>query len=277
MSNRDVDRIARLQRAAYGAGADSAARAAAVAELEALLAVPVEEPTGEGPTGEGEARLTALPAADAADAADAAATADPPEAADAPAGVVGFLRRNRTAVISAAAALAVGLTIGWGLGASGTPTERLGGDDPGASDATDADVPEPEPFTNSYTGALPPVPVASTGAVGVFTRPQEPDDVPTHMADGSSGEAGFDLETASTRLIGERADGVKVYAAREENGVDICVLLAAGQLLAKTCTEFGQFNGSGLLVEGTYEEPYGTVGVLWRPDGTLAWAAIVGE
>ncbi|QAY72414.1 hypothetical protein ET445_02725 [Agromyces protaetiae] len=284
MPHSDADRISHLQRIAYGAGSDDAARAEAAAELAAIFSPrtaptavgTLERPGGADIAGDSrgldaggeaftfDALVSAVEGREEPDAASARAADDDREAdgPGGPAGLVGFLVRHRAAVLSAAAALAVGLAVGWSLGTSEHPTGGRPLDAAGIA-------------SGSSTGRVePPRPVAGTSMIRVFDRPQDPAfDVPAALADSAAGSLGaLDLDPSSTRLLAERDDGLAAFAARHANGLDVCLLVGVGSGLASTCTNDGQVDAGGLSIVGTFEQPYGQVGVIWEPDGDLSWA-----
>jgi hypothetical protein len=224
-------RMARLQRLAYGADTPDAERAAAAAELAALQA------------------HDAVHAADAAPARARAAgsiedgRADEPAtrpAAVPPGSAAGAPTRSpqpgpRRALALSAATLVAGIAIGWGVGSAVEPSE----------------------------GADVGVPVAETAAWEVFDRPATDGDFVRHP--GPLVDIGTD--DASRRLLLTRSDGVRLIAARTTDGENACLILAlpVGRP-ATACTEDGRFPRDGLRAEISVQG----VGVYlagWAPDG----------
>lgn len=116
----DEQRIARLQRLAYGAATSDEERAAAEAELAALRRQPREPARERDP-----AASAAVTRTDDPDAAGAPPRATPPRTdALRPRTVV------RVAAVAAVAALLIGAASGWVLGSAADPSVGAGGEAP---------------------------------------------------------------------------------------------------------------------------------------------------
>ena len=266
MPHRDDDRIALLQRLAYGAGTSDVERASAAAELALLR----DGATASAPAMFHRPSALGAPANPAATTATAAGGDDPfalllrpgPEAhrprvgdgpaaepaprlpapaTDAAAGAtpspaVGSL--VRWIVTTAAVSLAVGVIAGWSFGARVVPVG-------------------PE------AGGPSMIPVSDIPALVVFDRPQVPEDVPASVA----GDPTYDPTTF--RLLASRVDGVTVHAARAAGGDDVCVIVAVPDTVtASACTSDRRFPGDGLSIEarGTGRTAYAAT---WHPSGEV--------
>ena len=221
------ERVARLQRVAYGADATAAERAAAEAELAAL-----REPDDPGENAAGNVTARDGGAGSAPSASDAASASL--VSADAPPGRPP--RSGRRAVLAySAAALVAGVAVGWGVGSAVVPSE---GSDVG-------------------------VPVAETVAWEVFDRPATDGDLVQHP--GPLVDIGTDDSTR--RLLLTRSDGVRLIAARTSDGEDACLILAlpVGRP-ATACTEDGLFPRDGLRAEISIQG-VGVYLAGWSPDG----------
>lgn len=221
------ERVARLQRVAYGADATDAERAAAEAELAAL-----REPDDPGENAAGNVTARDGGAGSAPSASDAASASL--VSADAPPGRPP--RSGRRAVLAySAAALVAGVAVGWGVGSAVVPSE---GSDVG-------------------------VPVAETVAWEVFDRPATDGDLVQHP--GPLVDIGTDDSTR--RLLLTRSDGVRLIAARTSDGEDACLILAlpVGRP-ATACTEDGLFPRDGLRAEISIQG-VGVYLAGWSPDG----------
>ena len=221
------ERVARLQRVAYGADATDAERAAAEAELAAL-----REPDDPGENAAGNVTARDGGAGSAPSASDAASASL--VSADAPPGRPP--RSGRRAVLAySAAALVAGVAIGWGVGSAVVPSE----------------------------GSAVGVPVAETVAWEVFDRPATDGDLVQHP--GPLVDIGTDDSTR--RLLLTRSDGVRLIAARTSDGEDACLILAlpVGRP-ATACTEDGLFPRDGLRAEISIQG-VGVYLAGWSPDG----------
>lgn len=236
------ERIARLQRLAYGADATDAERAAAEAELAALRerGDAGEGAAGEAPArsgaGDGSTRSTAAAATVSVSAGAAAPDAASASLDSADVRPVRPPRFGRRAVLAySAAALVAGTVIGWAVGSGIAPSE---GSDVG-------------------------VPVAETTAWEVFDRPPTDGDFARHP--GPLVDLGTDDSTR--RLLLTRSDGVRLIAVRTTDGENACLILAlpVGRP-ATACTEDGRFPRDGIRAEISVQG----VGVYlagWKPDG----------
>lgn len=228
----DLDqRMARLQRLAYGADTSDAERAAAAAELAALRAHDADHAADAAParaagsTEDGQAeepatvRATVLPGSSAG-----VATRSPQS----------VLRR---ALALSAATLVAGIAIGWGVGSAVEPSE----------------------------GADVGVPVTETRAWEVFDRPATDGDFVRHP--GPLVDIGTD--DATRRLLLTRSDGVQLVAVRTIDGEDACLILAlpVGRP-ATACTEDGRFPRDGLRAEISVQG-VGVYLAGWSPDGRV--------
>ncbi|MFB6611447.1 hypothetical protein ACFCVO_14065 [Agromyces sp. NPDC056379] len=243
-----ADRVADLERIVYGSGASDEEReqsARELLELRAALAA-AEERTDEAGT---TAETADVEAADA-DSAPAPHTDDPVAAADP-------RRRLRRVIIAATAALVIGVLAGWQLGAREAEQR--------AELASAAGSAFPGPRTQAeYLAALPPA--ADSPATEVFDRPATAADAPEASWMPDVGGAGAD-----SRLLAIRGDGTSIYAVHD--GDEYCVYVVLPVLEAGTisCTEGGRFPAEGLQAGMSVEgSPEATVGVTWRPDGSLS-------
>jgi hypothetical protein len=212
-----ADRIARLQRLAYGADTPDAERAAAATELAALTdaRAAARPPSGDGmPDPDAPGLGSHGPdASEASDATDVPAVSPPTPPGDARA-----RPRLRALLAASAGALVVGIATGWALGNAQEPSE----------------------------GADVGIPVAETTAWEVFDRPMTRRDFvryPAPLVD-------IGADVTSRRLLLTRSDGVRLVAVRTADGEDACLVLAlpAGRP-ATACTEGGRFPGDGLRAE----------------------------
>ena len=237
--DRDVDvDVARLQRIAYGSGATDAERAAAARALaEATSAegqTSARGPASTEPAGQPHPRPTARTGSRAG-GAETSAAHERPET------------RLRWAIVSGAAALAVGLLIGWGLGSRDAARPPVLADGPPADELTYAE----------YLDALPLVMDAEASAV--FARESISGDAlpPPWARDGFF----------QPRLLLTLSDGSRVFAARRDD--EVCVVLAfpidGGQ---SRCTEGGRFPEAGIRVAAAREAA--RFEIVWRVDGSVA-------
>ncbi|MFE5670186.1 hypothetical protein ACFQ58_01125 [Agromyces sp. NPDC056523] len=245
-----TERVAELQRIAYGVGASDGERAAAADELEGLrrAAVPVEvddvhprDPVAPGAAISGSP--SADPDADPFDGvAGPGADADVPERS--PSNTV------RWAALAGAVALAVGFGAGWLFGAQSAPTL----DAPGAGQDGDVTFDLIDPDTAR-------VPVENAPALAVFERAQVPEDIPTFL-DPS-------IETASYRRLLTLPDGATVHAARAAGGTDFCVVVEHPDVGAgSACTGDGMFPPDGLWSEMSFDGDH-SYRVTWPASGEV--------
>lgn len=248
-----ADRIADLERLAYGSGASDDERERAVRELLELRASATQENAVDASATEATIEPSGLEAA-GADGADGPAV-DVPVAATA----ADPRRRVRRVIIAATAALVVGVLAGWQLGAREAEQQ--------AELAAAAESVFPGPRTQAeYLAALPVA--ADSPAIEVFDRPATDADVPAVPWAHDFGEG-----TAEFRLLATRGDGTSIYAAHD--GDEYCLFIVLAELDAGSmgCTEEGRFPAEGLeiglSVSGS-PSPTFSVSAVWRPDGSLA-------
>ncbi|WP_353828426.1 hypothetical protein [Agromyces sp. SYSU T0242] len=249
----DAERIAELQRLAYGAGSDVADRARAERELAAL-----REPSGRAvavavaPSG----GRPSVPASDSEtppderggawpDGIDPADDRVPAPAPSAP--VV------RVAGLAAAIALAIGFAGGLatGLNLAGAVSEP--------------DVPDSELVFPLADPAEQGLPLEGSLAAEVFERAQSPSDLPES---GSFVESmGFDA--ASIRKLASLPDGTSVHVARASDGDGICLFTELPEVGGgSSCTPEPVFPAGGVRV--AYEQQGGDwLTVIWGADGAL--------
>lgn len=228
------ERIARLQRAAYGPVVPDPERQAAAAELAALRSS--REPgTGRRADADGRARGGAEP--DAARERPATATRSLHEDGDIGTSDPRPAWAGRRLVTASAVALLVGLAAGWALGVA----VPRGGD----------------------AGA---VPAAETAAWRVFDAPVPNGDRVRYPAPPVE----VDLDRDSRRLLAARSDGVRVVAVRSEDGRDAClVLVVPSGPSAAACTADGRFPADGLVVR-TEQPGTGIFSATWEASGRVS-------
>lgn len=230
----DLDeRIARLQRIAYGADATAEARAAARAEL-ASARTPVDGTAHESPDVAEES-----PVAEdrAAPTGDAAARGTGTRSAGTTTGARDRRIGIRVAVVSAVATLLVGAATGWMLG-SASDASMGAGDDP---------------------------PIEWTRAWQVFDRRAGDGDFVRHPPP----EDAVELDDSSRRLLVTRSDGVRLVAARTADGGNACLILVlpVGRP-GIACTELGRFPAGGLRAEVS-ARAVGEYVAIWYADGRV--------
>ncbi|MEI5582874.1 MULTISPECIES: hypothetical protein [unclassified Agromyces] len=223
------ERMARLQRLAYGAGASEEERTAAAAELAALQESSTADREGPG--------VLSAPA-DRPEPGVAAIEPMAPQPGAPPVPAVRSGERSRVGAVLAAAtaALVAGGVVGWALGSTTEPSE----------------------------GADVGIPVAETAAWEVFDRPVTEGDFvryPAPLVD-------IDADDTTRRLLLTRSDGVQLVAVRTSDGEDACLVLAVpvGRP-ATACTEDGLFPGDGLMTEISVQG-VGVYLAGWDPDGS---------
>jgi hypothetical protein len=246
----NTERLAQLQRIAYGAGTSDDERAAAVDELEGLRRA--------GARGEAEARSADMSAHDPPAAAVESAAADP----DPFDGIPGLRTdgddpersgsdARRWAALAGAIALAVGVGIGWLFGAQTASTLAP----PGTAPDDDVTFEMIEP-----AGA--PVPIDRAPALAVFAHEQLPDDLPT-FRDASIGSKSY-------RHLLTLPDGVTVHAALRVGGAEVCLIVEHPDSSAgATCTGDGMFPPEGVSVETSFDGGPG-YRVMWSASGEVA-------
>ncbi len=248
------EQVLRLQRIAYGAVANDAERADALAELESLRRAEA-----------GEADVAAASVVDGPEPAPVAddfpETASGGDAREDAHGVShraahGVAARPLTwAIAAGTAALLVGVAMGWQAGARLTAAESATVDPAGDTSVSLS--------VGSVVAA--PTPVEGSAAYAVFERPPTSADTPA-----------IDVPdewqvSADPRLLVTMPDGITVYAAKPPGQVvDICVLVVIpGEPgFGLSCTQSGIFE-QGLL---SYEFRYprgGTATVALHADGSV--------
>jgi hypothetical protein len=228
----DLDeRMARLQRLAYGADASDDARAAARSELAAMRAPRTAADDALPPAGR-EPGTGAHPA-------DAVAPARQDHESARAGGTAGRERRRiiRIAVVSAVAALLVGAATGWALGSASDPSMGAGDD----------------------------APIEWTRAWQVFDRRPGDGDLVRHPPP----DAEVELDDSSRRLLVTRSDGLRLVAARTADGGNACLILVlpVGRP-GIACTEFGRFPAGGLRAEVS-APAVGEYVAIWNADGRV--------
>ncbi|HEU4756687.1 MAG TPA: hypothetical protein VFS72_08505 [Agromyces sp.] len=250
MSN--AERIAELQRIAYGAGATDVERATASAQLDALRRaasrvagesapprpdVKPGSPSSDDPGTRAPDPLEAL----LAEEWPVVAVPDrPPSAA------------LRSSVLAGVIALAVGFGAGW---VSGSQTaSELGG-----SSASDRDVTFEVAVADEDRA---PVPFDQAPAMAVFERPQVPEDLPS-FTDPS-------LDAMSHRRLVTLPDGAAVHAARSPDGAQVCLLLDLPPVGGgSSCTSDGAFPAGGMQSETSFDGRSAYV-VNWAASGEVS-------
>lgn len=270
MSN--AERIAALQRIAYGAGASDAERRRALDALEVVRSGAVGSADPEPPA---SSALGGTAPDDGATTAEATGPTPPAEGhvddpvADEPDPLgIGALGRASspsvmrtvgvpTAVLVGAIALAIGFSAGWAT-ASIAAAELVaeGADGQGQDDVTFPLGLEPP---STLVGPIDETPVAD-----VFER--EP--TAADLAVDPSFFAAGDLIPESLRLLATRSDGVAVWAARSSSG-ELCLLLRVDEVSGgSTCTVDRMFPSEGLTMQ-TFIQSRGFYAVSLEPTGDL--------
>ncbi|GAA2030409.1 hypothetical protein GCM10009819_12660 [Agromyces tropicus] len=257
----DANRIAELQRQAYGAGTDDEGRAAAAAELARIRSggghdAHADEPSARAatPSGDGGSPTTddvfddlLLDAdADAGADADAEGTRD---GATTPTSMV-----VRVAALAAAVALAIGFAAGWatGLGIAGA--------------ANEPEVPDSS-LVFPLSEPPPDVALEDARAAAVFDREQEPSDVLSLEVSPES----MGVDAGSTRLLATLPEGTSVFAGRAAGGDGICLLAERADVAASAgCTNEDAFPGGGLQLGFDLEGDFITV--TWDASGQVSVA-----
>jgi hypothetical protein len=202
---RDPERIAELQRLAYGAGATDAERRSAAEELEAIRdGRPAAARTGATERRD-DGQPVDPPAAETSVGGNDGAPVSATEASRAPA-----RPPLRWVAIAAAAALIIGYVAG------AVDAEAARGTAP-APTATSAPQPGEMPLE------LPPgavMDVAETRVVEIFERPATVADLAVDLTMFSFTE----MDPSSPRLLATRSDGIRVWVARTVDG-DVCLVI----------------------------------------------------
>ncbi|MGR0219019.1 hypothetical protein [Agromyces sp. ZXT2-6] len=229
----DLDeRIARLQRAAYGADVPDEEREAAASELAAL-----RSPGGRSAAGRG--------GAGAPDAATADAPTDEPALGDVdsttgtselPGGRAAQTSLVAAATIAVLAGLA-GLTAGWALGGVGSEADEARAVRASESEAWRIFELSP-PHGDRVRYPMPPV--------------------------------DLNLDRDSRRLLAARWDGVRLMAVRTVDRRDGClILISPAGSPAAACTEDGRFPIEGLVAE-TEDGGSGSYRATWDATGRIS-------
>jgi hypothetical protein len=245
-----TDRVADLQRRAYGAGGTEAERAAAAAELGRLRS------TGH----RGDAAAAGPPAA------SPTAQANDPEAGAAglvEASALAESRAHRRLVGVGAAAALLGLLVGglggWQLAVQAQQAAAAAAPKPGTVAAlTDGDV-------ASSQG----MPVDSTGAYRSLVL----EDGATALPAMWTGDHNIDPDTV--HLLRSASGGIEVFGMMTRDHEDVCLLVMYTDGGAMSCTEAGLFPLLGLTLSAS--PSYRTDGArapsleaTWLANGTLS-------
>ncbi|GAA1057727.1 hypothetical protein GCM10017608_01290 [Agromyces luteolus] len=263
------DRIAELQRLAYGAGTDDAERAVAAAQLEEIR---------RGMVGAGAAKAVAGPAGSAdertvADAMDDDARAEfeellapvLTEGSGPPPATIGPSTVMRVAGVAAGIALAIGFAAGWATGANFAGAESIPGI-PDSSLVFPLDEPEVAPAPAGVPGAGAAIPVEETAAFRIFDR--EPTAQDLDMDPNLFGHLG--MAPDGSRLLVTDAGGSTVHVALTAAG-DMClaVRIDATQGMG-ACTSDGMFPGGEGLGMRSSVPGLGLYSAWLSADGTVA-------
>lgn len=227
------ERTRRLQQLAYGAASSEDDRAAAIAELEAIR----REQAG------GRPRAADAPTAPALPRPRGVESSVRPEGGPSDPGPAFLLKWAIAA--GAAAALLIGVAVGWQAGAR-----------------VDADG--PTPAVDSTTSELDAymVPIGDTAVPRLFEAEPSPADMPQDAYPRDS------IAPTEYRLLRSRPDGVSLFVARLHGGTAVCaVVMQPGEFTASSCTHDGMFPRAGLWVEVFVEGDIGLVRGAIRPDG----------
>ena len=245
-----ADRIARLERIAYGSGASDEEREDAARELHDLRAA--AESGGSDAVSSDTVGSDADMAATSTETPGAEPDAIPQAEQPAPADVH---RRLRRVIIAATAALVVGVLAGWQLGAREAEQQ--------ADLAAAAGPAFPGPRTQAEFLASQPL-AAESAAAEAFLQPATDADAPPAdmLPDFGNGPM-------ETRLLATRVDGSLVFAGRDDS--EFCLILAMGNGMggAGTCTTDGRFPHDGLSVGWSSSGTDPSLDVTWQADGSL--------
>lgn len=240
----DLDeRIARLQRAAYGADVPDGERQAAATELAELRSARAQRGTGVGAAG-GRGPGTGAPHATAGRPPGAAAPNDDRDErshdGDAPteAGARGRAASAPATLVTATViALLAGLAAGSTLDAAASRADE---------DRT--------------------VPAAETDAWRVFDLPAPNGDRVRY----ATPDVGLDLDRDSRRMLAARWDGVRLVAVRTVDGRDGClVLVVPGGPPTGACTVEGRFPVEGLEARAE-RAATGSYRATWDANGRIS-------
>ena len=229
------ERMRRLQQLAYGAASSDTERAAAIAELEAIRREQASGRPGaaDTPTAAAPPRPRGVEASVRPDGD----TSDP-----------GPARLPRWAIAAgAAAALLIGIAMGWQAGA------RL-----------DADGPAPSVVSSTSEPDASMIPIGDTAVPRLYEAEPSPADMPQDAYPRDS------IAPTEYRLLRSRPDGVSLYVARLHGGTTVCaVVTQPGEFTSSSCTHDGMFPRAGLWVEVFVEGDIGLVRGAIRPDGRV--------
>jgi hypothetical protein len=227
------ERMRRLQQLAYGATSSDADRAAAIAELEAIRL----EQAG------GRPRAADAPTAPAPPRPRGVESSVRPEGDASDPGPAMLLRWAIAA--GAAAALLIGVAVGWQAGAR-----------------VDADGPTPAVVSTTSELDASRIPIGDTAVPRLYEVEPSPADMPQDAYPRDS------IAPTEYRLLRSRPDGVSLYVARLHGGTAVCaVVTQPGEFTASSCTHDGMFPRAGLWVEVFVEGDIGLVRGAIRPDG----------
>ncbi|WP_157372978.1 hypothetical protein [Agromyces sp. Root81] len=172
----------------------------------------------------------------------------------------------RRLIIAATAALVVGVLAGWQAGAREAGLQAEHDADLAAASASAF----PGPRTQAeYLESLPVA--AESPAFDVFLRPATAADAPA-----AGPEMNFGNGQLEYRLLGTRADGLPIYAARDDS--ELCLFIEFGtDGGVATCTDDGRFPAEGLRLDASmYATSSPSIVVTWRPDGSLTMNMLAG-
>jgi hypothetical protein len=228
------ERMRRLQRLAYGAVASDADRAAAIAELEALRREQAERERTD-PVGAPTTR-----------ASPRAAEAGPSTQRDSVASDAPASKRATWAITAGvAAALLVGIAVGWQLGVR-TAAVEPSTTGPSAAPASDASM----------------IPIGDTAVPGLFEADPSPGDMPPAAYPRDP------VAPTEYRLLLIRPDGVSLRVSRLHGGADVCtVVTLPNEFTASSCTHDGMFPRSGLWVDAYLPGGWDTIRGTIHADG----------
>lgn len=237
------DRLAELQRVAYGSGGSDADRAAAADELARLRA-------------EREDAASAEHHATASHETDAPAERDLVEAS-ARAESRAHRRIAGIAALASGVGLLVGLLGGWQLAMAVVDSRPRAGT---VAALTDED----------RLAALQWQPVEQTAAFRALQREASADDRLESW--GTADWAAGMLDPETVRRLAATSE-VQAFGARSADHEELCLLLVIrGEPFSFTCTEHGVFPVQGMTLSMGHRDTSGAqlqLEVTWRPDGTL--------
>lgn len=247
------ERIAELQRRAYGAGATDAERHAALAELERrhrLGPTARAEPADPIDSGHGDRE----PDADAERGTPPGGAAPPSEPLTAPRSLV------RVSAVIGVIALATGLGVGWAAGTVAAPEHGPDGAASSAAASADEDVAFVLPAA-PVERVSEPVPLAEAPAMAVFHREQvESDRTPMGAADPM-------FDPLTQRRLVTLDDGGVFSAALDEAGM-ICLAFDLPDVGGSSiCTGESSFPPEGFSMDSTFESR--RYELLWYASGEV--------